>query len=95
MSEQLTIVLKKGDRKTNVVEYERGLFDIAVELEIWDIRRSKTPFPSFLKLFMTSHYAVGLWLSECKVQPQSSNCPSNVFLDLFTITEEPADFIFL
>ena len=43
MSEQLTIVLKKGDRKTNVVEYESGLFDIAMELEVWDIRRSKAP----------------------------------------------------
>ncbi|KAL8729508.1 MAG: hypothetical protein Q9166_004680 [cf. Caloplaca sp. 2 TL-2023] len=39
ISEHLTIVLRKGDKKTNVIEYERGIFDIVTELEVWDIRR--------------------------------------------------------
>ncbi|KAL8902696.1 MAG: hypothetical protein Q9207_004463 [Kuettlingeria erythrocarpa] len=39
ISEHLTIVLKKGGKKTDIIEYERGVFDIATELEIWDIRR--------------------------------------------------------
>ncbi|KAL8671644.1 MAG: hypothetical protein Q9168_003850 [Polycauliona sp. 1 TL-2023] len=39
ISEHLTIVIKKGDKKTDVVEYERGIFDIVTELEVWDIRR--------------------------------------------------------
>jgi len=39
ISEQLTIVLKRGDKKTDVVEYEKGIFEIAMELEVWDIRR--------------------------------------------------------
>ncbi|KAL8890462.1 MAG: hypothetical protein Q9192_005866, partial [Flavoplaca navasiana] len=39
ISEHLTIVLKKGDRKTDVVEYERGIFDIVTELYVWDVRR--------------------------------------------------------
>lgn len=39
ISEHLTIVLKNGDKKTNVIEYERGIFDIVTELEVWDIRR--------------------------------------------------------
>lgn len=41
VSEQLTIVLKRRDNKTDVVEYERGIFDIAMELEVWDTRRIK------------------------------------------------------
>ncbi|KAL9029307.1 MAG: hypothetical protein Q9196_002433 [Gyalolechia fulgens] len=39
ISEQLTIVLKKGDKETDIIEYEQGIFDIVTELEIWDIRR--------------------------------------------------------
>ena len=39
ISEQLTIILKKSDKKTDVVEYERDMFDVAKDLEIWDIRR--------------------------------------------------------
>lgn len=39
ISEQLTIVLKKGDKKIDVAEYERGIFDVAMGLEVWDIRR--------------------------------------------------------
>ncbi|KAL8995733.1 MAG: hypothetical protein Q9169_004591 [Polycauliona sp. 2 TL-2023] len=39
IAEHLTIVLKKGGKKTDVIEYERGIFDIVTELEVWDIRR--------------------------------------------------------
>jgi len=31
-------VLKKSDRKTDVVEYEKGIFEFAKALEVWDIR---------------------------------------------------------
>ena len=41
ISENLTIVLKKGDKKTDVVEYEQGIFEIITELEVWNIRRIK------------------------------------------------------
>lgn len=37
----MTVVLKKGDKKTNVIEYEQGIFDIVTELEVWNIRRIK------------------------------------------------------
>lgn len=39
ISEHLTIVLTKGEKKTDVIEYERGIFDIVTELDVWDIRR--------------------------------------------------------
>ena len=38
ISGQITTVLKKSD-KTDVVEYERSIFDVSMDLEIWDIRR--------------------------------------------------------
>ncbi|KAL8687481.1 MAG: hypothetical protein Q9218_006359, partial [Villophora microphyllina] len=41
ISENLTIVLKKGDKKTDVIEYEQGIFEIITELEVWNVRRVK------------------------------------------------------
>ena len=41
ISENLTVILKKGDKKTDVIEYEQGIFDIVTELEVWDVRRIK------------------------------------------------------
>ena len=41
ISENLTVILKKGDKKTDVVEYEQGIFDIVTDLEVWDVRRIK------------------------------------------------------
>ena len=32
-------MLKKSDKKTDVVEYEQGIFEIITDLEVWDIRR--------------------------------------------------------
>lgn len=41
INESLTIVLKKGDKKTDVIEYEQGIFEIVTELEVWNVRRIK------------------------------------------------------
>ena len=41
ISEQLTIVLKKGGKQEEVIEYEKGIFETTMELEVWDIRRIK------------------------------------------------------
>ncbi|KAL8867412.1 MAG: hypothetical protein Q9174_005684, partial [Haloplaca sp. 1 TL-2023] len=41
ISHNLTIVLKKGDKKTDVVEYETGIFDIITEMEVWNVKRIK------------------------------------------------------
>ena len=39
ISENLTIIIKKGSKKIDVDEYEKGIFDIVAELEVWNIRR--------------------------------------------------------
>lgn len=39
VSESLTIVLKKSDKKTDVIEYEEGIFDSITKLEVWNFRR--------------------------------------------------------
>lgn len=39
ISEQITVILKKSDKKKDVAEYETDVFDIAMHLEVWDIRR--------------------------------------------------------
>ncbi|KAL8632383.1 hypothetical protein Q9189_001860 [Teloschistes chrysophthalmus] len=74
ISENLTIVLKKGDKKTDVVEYEQGIFDIISELEVWDIRRIKMTLELALsydtrgELLMAEEMFVFLWrrlMEEC------------------------------
>ena len=41
ISESLTVVLKRSEKKTDVIEYEQGIFDIITELDVWNIRRIK------------------------------------------------------
>ena len=66
ISEQLVIVLKKGERKTNV-EYEKGIFDITTELEVWDIRRVELSlelarsYEARRELFMAEELYITLW----------------------------------
>lgn len=67
ISEQLTIVLKKGEKKTDVVEYEKGILDITIELEVWDIRRIQLTlelalfYESRKEFFMAEELYIGLW----------------------------------
>ncbi|KAL9579829.1 MAG: hypothetical protein Q9203_006540, partial [Teloschistes exilis] len=74
VSENLTIVLKKGDKKTDVVEYEQGIFDFITELDVWDIRRIKMTLELALsydtrsELLMAEELFVFLWrrlMEEC------------------------------
>ena len=39
ISENLTIIIKRGSKKIDIDEYEKGIFDIVTELEVWNIRR--------------------------------------------------------
>lgn len=41
ISEQLTIVLKKGGKQEQVIEYEKNIFESTMDLEVWDARRMK------------------------------------------------------
>lgn len=67
ISEQLTIVLKKGDKKTDVVEYEKGIFDITMELEVWDIRHIQLKlelaksYEARKEYFMAEELYITLW----------------------------------
>ena len=67
ISKQLTIVLKKGDNKTNVVEYETGILEITRGLEVWDIRHIQLTLELALsyearkELFMAEDLYVTLW----------------------------------
>ena len=67
ISEQLVVVLKKGEKRTDVVEYEKGIFDITTELEVWDIRRIQLTLELALsyearkELFMAEELYITLW----------------------------------
>ncbi|KAL8948011.1 MAG: hypothetical protein Q9222_005762 [Ikaeria aurantiellina] len=41
VSEQLTVILRKGHKKQDLIEYEHDMVDIVAELHIWDERRIK------------------------------------------------------
>ena len=41
VSGHLNVVLKKGEKHDEIIEYERNIFDTSTEMEIWDIRRIK------------------------------------------------------
>ena len=60
-------MLKKGEKGTGVVEYEKGIFDITTELEIWDVRRIQLTLELALsyearkELFMAEELYITLW----------------------------------
>ena len=41
ISEQITIVLKRGEKQEDIIEYEKGIFETTMEMDIWDVRRIK------------------------------------------------------
>ncbi len=67
ISEQLVVVLKKSEKKTDVFEYEKGIFDITTELEICDMRRIQLTlelalsYESRKELFMAEELYITLW----------------------------------
>ena len=67
VSEQLTITLKKGKSEKDVIEYERGIFDITMEMEVWDVRRVKitlelaVSYEARGEYFMAEELYVMLW----------------------------------
>ena len=67
VSEQLTITLKKCGKSKDVEEYESGIFDIAMELEIWDVRRIELTlqlamsYEARKEFFMAEELLITLW----------------------------------
>ena len=67
VSEQLTITLKKGKSEKDVIEYERGIFDITMEMEVWDVRHVKitlelaVSYEARGEYFMAEELYVMLW----------------------------------
>ncbi|KAL9099745.1 MAG: hypothetical protein Q9163_004799 [Psora crenata] len=67
ISEQLTVVLKRGDKKADIVEFEKGIFDITSELEVWDMRRIKltlelaVSYEARGELLMAEEHYIMLW----------------------------------
>ena len=65
---QITIVLKGGNKKPqDVVEYEKGIFDISMEMEVWDVRRIKITlelaqsYEARGEIFLAEELYVTLW----------------------------------
>ena len=65
---QITVVLKGGNKKTeDVVEYEKGIFDISQEMEVWDVRRIKITlelaqsYEARGEIFLAEELYVTLW----------------------------------
>ena len=67
VSEQLTITLKKGKNEKDIIEYERGIFDITMEMEVWDVRRIKitlelaVSYEARGEFFMAEELYIMLW----------------------------------
>ena len=39
LSGKINIVIKKGEKREEVIEYEKGIFETTVDMEVWDVRR--------------------------------------------------------
>ena len=67
VSEQLKITLQHGKSEKDVMEYERGIFDITTEMEVWDVRRVKitlelaVSYEARREYFMAEELYVMLW----------------------------------
>lgn len=67
ISKQLIVVLKKGDKKTDVIEYEKSITELTKELEIWDSHYIQLTIELALsyearkELFMAEEVYITLW----------------------------------
>ena len=41
LSGKITVTIKKGEKREEVIEYEKGIFETTMDMEIWDVRRIK------------------------------------------------------
>ena len=99
ISENLTIVLKEGDKKTDIVEYEHGIFDIITELEVWDARRIKLTIELALsyekrdEFLLAEELFVYLWRRLTEESHQSHHHGVKIHILLLDIVIEYAHFL--
>ena len=41
LSGKITVTIKKGEKREEVIEYDKGIFETTMDMEVWDIRRIK------------------------------------------------------
>jgi hypothetical protein len=69
VSGNLRVVLKKGEKHEEIVEYERSIFETVTGMEIWDVRRIQATLElavsceSRNELLKAEEYYVTLWRS--------------------------------
>jgi hypothetical protein len=67
ISKELVVVLKKGKKEEDVVEYERDIFETSTTMDLWDTRRIKITLELALsyeasgKLLLAEELYVTLW----------------------------------
>ena len=67
LSEKLKIVLRKHVRREDIVEYEKGIWETTMDMEVWDIRRIKITlelaisYESRKEYFMAEELYIILW----------------------------------
>ena len=42
LSRKITVTIKKGEKKEQVIEYDKGIFETTMDMEVWDTCRIKT-----------------------------------------------------
>jgi hypothetical protein len=69
VSGNLRVVLKKGEKHEEIIEYERSIFETVTEMEIWDVRRIQATLKLAVscesrgELLKAEEYYVTLWRS--------------------------------
>ncbi|KAL8713127.1 MAG: hypothetical protein Q9220_002648 [cf. Caloplaca sp. 1 TL-2023] len=67
ISEQLTVILRKGHKKQDLVEYEHDMVEIVTELHVWDERRIKITielaksYETRGEMLMAEELSITLW----------------------------------
>jgi hypothetical protein len=101
ISGNLRVVLKKGEKHEEIVEYERSIFETFTEMEIWDVRRIKATLKLAVscesrgELLKAEEYYVTLWRSliEHCHQSHSHHVDIEVHISMIDISLEYVRFL--
>jgi len=101
VSGNLRVVLKKGEKHEEIVEYERSIFETVTEMEIWDVRRIQATLElavsceSRNELLKAEEYYVTLWrgLIEHCHHAHSHHIDIEVHISMIDISLEYVRFL--